>query len=69
MPVPFNGLTVVLPVYLVLALTYSRAQRRFANLRRAPSPAAASGPYHPSVDVIVPCYNEEPRLLAACLDS
>jgi N-acetylglucosaminyltransferase len=69
MPVPFNGLTVVLPVYLALALTYSRAQRRFGKRTCSQIPAAPNHPYQPSVDVIVPCYNEEPALLAACLGS
>jgi len=69
MRVPATGLAAVLSLYLALALAYSRLQRRFADPRRAATPATGGGPRPPSVDVIVPCYNEEPALLAACLRS
>ena len=69
MRVPATGLAAVLSLYLALALAYSRLQRRFADPRRAATPATRGSPRPPSVDVIVPCYNEEPALLAACLRS
>ena len=70
MRVPVTGLTVALLLYLVIAPVYSRLQRRFAAEGRRPM-AATPGPvpWRPSVDVIVPCYNEEPALLAGCLES
>jgi N-acetylglucosaminyltransferase len=64
-----SAVTVLLPLYLAVAPVYSRLQRRFAELGHRPRPARSRSPYRPSVDVIVPCYNEEPALLAACLRS
>jgi N-acetylglucosaminyltransferase len=60
---------VALPLYSALASMYSWRQRDLATrvLRRRPGPAPA--PFRPDVDVIVPCYNEEPELLRACLRS
>jgi N-acetylglucosaminyltransferase len=70
MDVPVTGLTVALLLYLAIAPAYSRLQRRFADPRRRSGRAAmASGIWQPAVDVIVPCYNEGPLLLAACLES
>jgi N-acetylglucosaminyltransferase len=68
MPVTTTAVTVALLLYVVIAPLYSRLQRRFAVLVHRPPPVAA-GRYSPDVDVIVPCYNEEPALLAACLRS
>jgi N-acetylglucosaminyltransferase len=68
MPVTTTAVAVALFLYLAIAPLYSRLQRRFAGLGRRPGRAPA-GPYSPDVDVIVPCYNEEPALLAACLRS
>jgi N-acetylglucosaminyltransferase len=62
-------LTVVPGVYITVALTYSRLQRRFSDARRRLPAPTAPKTYLPSVDVIVPCYNENPELLAACLRS
>jgi N-acetylglucosaminyltransferase len=74
MTVTTTAVTVVLPLYLAIVPAYSRLQRRFAQLGRRPragspesSPRRAS--YRPSVDVVIPCYNEDPHLLAACLRS
>jgi N-acetylglucosaminyltransferase len=69
MPVTTIAVTVALPMYLALAPVYSRLQRRYAAraIRRRPAPTPE--PFRPDVDVIVPCYNEEPALLAACLHS
>jgi N-acetylglucosaminyltransferase len=69
MPVTTTAVTVVLPLYLAVAPVYARLQRRFAALGHHPRPAPSPEPYRPSVDVIVPCYNEDPALLAACLGS
>jgi N-acetylglucosaminyltransferase len=67
--VPSTGLMVVLPLYLAIAPSYSRLQRRFADLGHRPNPADAAEAHRPSVDVIIPCYNENAALLAACLRS
>jgi N-acetylglucosaminyltransferase len=69
MPVTTIAVTGALPMYLALAPVYSRLQRRYAAraIRRRPAPSPE--PFRPDVDVIVPCYNEEPALLAACLHS
>jgi N-acetylglucosaminyltransferase len=70
MDVPVTGLTIALLLHLAIAPAYSRLQRRFADPRRRPvRPTMASASWRPGVDVIVPCYNEEPLLLATCLDS
>ena len=69
MPVTTTAVTVVLPLYLAVAPVYARLQRRFAALGHHPRPVPSPEPYRPSVDVIVPCYNEDPALLAACLGS
>jgi N-acetylglucosaminyltransferase len=68
MPVTTTAVAVALFLYVAIAPLYSRLQRRFAALGHRPVPVAA-GRYSPDVDVIVPCYNEEPALLAACLRS
>jgi N-acetylglucosaminyltransferase len=59
----------VLIMYLPVALVYARFQRRFADLRSRITTLPTTKPYLPSIDVIVPCYNEDPSLLAACLRS
>jgi N-acetylglucosaminyltransferase len=69
MPVTTIAVTVLLPLYLAVAPAYSRLQRRFAELGCRSGPAGGAAPYRPSVDVVVPCYNEDPALLAACLRS
>jgi N-acetylglucosaminyltransferase len=55
-------------IYIALVLSYTRFQRRFADYGRR-STREGSSSYQPAVDVIVPCYNEEPDLLASCLRS
>jgi N-acetylglucosaminyltransferase len=69
--VPLNGFTVVLPMFLATALTYARWQHRFADAahRLAVEALPEQRLFRPSVDVIIPCYNEKPVLLAACLRS
>jgi N-acetylglucosaminyltransferase len=69
-------LAAVLPclaaMYVWLASVSGVLQRNFA--RRAPvdvepEPVAEPEPYWPSVDVVVPCFNEDPDVLRHCLDS
>jgi N-acetylglucosaminyltransferase len=62
-------LVATLILYLALAVPYAWLQRRFADCARRTVPAEPAGSYRPDVDVIIPCYNEEPALLAACLRS
>lgn len=69
MPVTTIAVAVALFCYLAVAVAYSRLQRRFALLGHRPRTLGATVPYRHSVDVIVPCYNEDPALLAACLRS
>jgi N-acetylglucosaminyltransferase len=59
----------VLTLYVGLAVAYAWLQRRLADSSRRAAPAEHPGSYQPDVDVIVPCYNEEPALLVACLRS
>jgi N-acetylglucosaminyltransferase len=63
------AVTVALPMYLAIAPVYSRLQRGFALRGHRRRPAPPPERYRPGVDVIVPCYNEEPALLTACLRS
>jgi N-acetylglucosaminyltransferase len=69
MAVTTIAVAVALPMYLAIVPLYSRLQRDFADrgLRRRPDPSP--DPFLPDVDVIVPCYNERPELLRACLRS
>jgi N-acetylglucosaminyltransferase len=67
MTVTTIAVTVALPMYLAIAPFYSRLQRDFANRGFGRRPPASTEPFRPDVDVIVPCYNEEPALLEACL--
>jgi len=69
MPLTTIAVTVVLPMYLAIAPVYSRLQRRFAGRANRRRPVPPPEPFRPDVDVIVPCYNEEPALLGACLRS
>jgi N-acetylglucosaminyltransferase len=66
MPVTTIAVTMVLPIYLAIVPLYSGLQRRYAS-RVGRRPAPRPERFRPDVDVIVPCYNEEPALLAACL--
>jgi N-acetylglucosaminyltransferase len=68
MPVSTIVVAVALASYLAVAVAYAVAQRRFARLGSRPRALDAES-YLPSVDVIVPCYNEDAALLAACLRS
>jgi N-acetylglucosaminyltransferase len=68
-PVVEPSLYAVVALYLAIAVIYAALQER--NRRRhdaAPSPRRP-GPPWPSVDVVLPCYNEDPALLDACCAS
>ena len=68
-----NVLAVLFLVYTVVAITHYVLQLRYAHAtyRRQRDPAfAETYPDLPiAVDIIIPVYNEEPDLLAACIDS
>ena len=65
----------VVVVYIILAAFWTIAQRRAALLQQSERDALsvrneqAQAPFHPPVDVIIPCYNESPARLAACCES
>jgi N-acetylglucosaminyltransferase len=69
MAVTTVAVTVALPLYLAIVPLYSRLQRDFADRALRRRPPASTAPFLPDVDVIVPCYNEQPELLRACLRS
>ncbi|KRR16583.1 chitooligosaccharide synthase NodC [Bradyrhizobium retamae] len=63
--------TVAISLYALLSTFYRSAQVLYAlpaNVSSASDDVAVSGAL-PSVDVIVPCFNEDPRTLSACLRS
>ena len=65
------ALNCTLALYLLDVVPYLVMQVLFAertHRRGARSPASPPAPA-PAVDVVIPCYNEEPRTLAACLSS
>jgi hyaluronan synthase/N-acetylglucosaminyltransferase len=69
-----QALVVVFLVYTALTLGHFVLQtvfahRAFRQSGRLAAADAALGPYTPSVDVIVPCYNERADHLEACLAS
>ncbi|WFU80446.1 chitooligosaccharide synthase NodC [Bradyrhizobium sp. CIAT3101] len=63
--------TVVVSSYALLSAVYKTVQAFHASPSHAPSiPTHAIRPEAmPSVDVIVPCFNENPQTLSACLES
>jgi N-acetylglucosaminyltransferase len=69
MAVTTIAVTAALPMYLAIAPLYSRLQRDFAVRGSRRRPPAPPEPFQPDVDVIVPCYNEDPELLKSCLRS
>jgi N-acetylglucosaminyltransferase len=70
MLVPAPWLTVATLLYLGIAPAYGRLQQRYATPLPDPAPSSLGpSPWLPDVDVIVPCYNEDPTLLADCLRS
>jgi N-acetylglucosaminyltransferase len=69
MTVTTIAVTAMLALYVAIAPVYSWLQRRYAEFGHRPRTILPPAPYRPDVDVIVPCYNEDPALLAACLRS
>jgi N-acetylglucosaminyltransferase len=78
---PLSILVVAIAGYAVLALGYSVSQwsyavrfrrewirEELADRRRARRHGGGRSEY-PAVDVIVPCYNEKPRILQACCEA
>jgi N-acetylglucosaminyltransferase len=67
------ALRVVFVVYITLVLLHSTLERVYAlrsRRRAAGGPVAAAGPVRwPAVDVVIPCFNEDPPLLQACCRS
>lgn len=63
--------TVVVSSYALLSAVYKSVQAFHASPTRVSSVSSdGGGPESmPSVDVIVPCFNEDPRTLSACLES
>ncbi len=68
-----TSLRFVFWVYLVLVLWQSTVQSFYAYRSTRRSRAREPGPPRagrwPSVDVLIPCYNEDPEVLAACCGS
>ncbi|MCG2632930.1 MULTISPECIES: chitooligosaccharide synthase NodC [Bradyrhizobium] len=63
--------TAAIGSYTILSAFYKSAQMIYAIKSRASSPPLTDVDHEtmPSVDVIVPCYNETPDTLSACLGS
>ncbi|AMA59887.1 chitooligosaccharide synthase NodC [Bradyrhizobium sp. CCGE-LA001] len=64
--------TVAVSCYALLSTVYKTLQALYATPASAPAPSSElthTSSTLPSVDVIVPCFNEEPHTLAACLES
>ena len=67
------ALRVVFLAYITLVLLHSTLERVYAlrsRRRRRARPAPTPGPaVWPAVDVVIPCFNEDPSLLEACCRS
>ncbi|MCP3392138.1 chitooligosaccharide synthase NodC [Bradyrhizobium sp. CCGB12] len=64
--------TVAVSCYALLSTVYKSLQALYATPPNAPTPSGEptyTAATLPSVDVIVPCFNEDPDTLAACLQS
>jgi len=62
-------LPAVFAVYLVAVASYLVLQVIFASRTWRHGSAMPDGGPTPPVDIIIPCYNEDPAILEACLDS
>ena len=67
------ALRVVFVLYVTLVLLHSTLERVYAlrsrrQRRAAPDPAPGPASW-PAVDVVIPCFNEDPSLLEACCRS
>jgi N-acetylglucosaminyltransferase len=62
------SLLLVTLLYISILIPYGVTQGRYARryLEARPRPAS---PRWPSMDVVLPCYNEEPQILAQCCES
>ncbi len=63
------ALPVVFCTYVVLVSGYLALQVAFAEKARRRQGSGSPDLRLPSVDIVVPCYNERPEILAACLES
>src|SRR5215216_617857 len=66
------ALRVVFLLYITLVLLHSSLERVYAlrsRRQRRARPAAAEPDRWPAVDVVIPCFNEDPALLEACCRS
>jgi N-acetylglucosaminyltransferase len=67
------ALRVVFLLYVTLVLLHSTLERVYAlrsrRQRRAGAGPAPGPPAWPAVDVVIPCFNEDPSLLEACCRS
>ena len=67
------ALRVVFLLYVTLVLVHSTLERLYAlrsrRQRRAEPPRPAEPDEWPAVDVVIPCFNEDPALLEACCRS
>jgi N-acetylglucosaminyltransferase len=67
-----GALRAVFVAYITLVLLHSSLERLYArrSRQRRAGAAMAQGPAGwPAVDVVIPCFNEDPRLLEACCRS
>jgi N-acetylglucosaminyltransferase len=67
-----GALRAVFVAYITLVLLHSSLERLYArrSRQRRAGPARAQAPAGwPAVDVVIPCFNEDPRLLEACCRS
>jgi N-acetylglucosaminyltransferase len=69
-PVVEPSLYAVVALYLAIAVLYAALQEHNRRKRDAAATSRRqSGPPWPGVDVVLPCYNEDPAVLAACCAS
>ncbi|MBC8740216.1 glycosyltransferase [Paraburkholderia sp. UCT31] len=63
--------TVAVPFYALLSTVYKSTQALYAQSTNVSSlsDGLVDSDTLPRVDVIVPCFNEDPRTLSACLES
>ena len=62
------SLFIVTLLYVSILVPYGVMQGRYAHRYLATRPRPAN-PRWPSMDVVLPCYNEEPGILATCCES
>ena len=62
------SLYVLTALYVCIALAYAVMQERYAS-RHVAASRPPTGHRWPSVDVVLPCYNEDPEVLRDCCES